>query len=125
MSTIAYTMAHLPEPGNAKAFVVTWANMQNGDVGQALPLTWSYADKSVQVEGTFGTGGMLAFQGSNDGVNYHTLTNPASGTPLSITSASLQAITEMASYYQPLVASGDGATLLTVSLLLRRTTPGL
>ena len=44
---------------------ITWANLTNGDVGGELQFA-GHADKTMQVFGTFGAGGELTFEGSND-----------------------------------------------------------
>ena len=56
------------------AVVITWANLTNGgpDFGQPVQRP-ALVDRSVQVTGTFGAGGTVVFEGSNDGVNYATL----------------------------------------------------
>lgn len=88
------------------------------------------ADKSVQVEGTFGVGATLSLVGSNTGIaaQFHTLTSPTgtSGTPgpVQFTTASgpgLMAITEAVIQIQPSLAGGDGTTNLVVTLFLRKT----
>lgn len=114
--TIEYTQkgAHV---GNKSVYIIQWANMVNGDQGDSLPLS-QYADRSVQVAGTFGSGGTLVIQGSNDSINYVTLTDPQ-GNPLSFTTAGLEAITEMVAYIRPAVLAGDGTTSLTVTMAAR------
>ena len=123
MSVIVPIYTAIPEPGDPKAWTVSWGPMVNGDTGAPISSMFAYADRSVQVEGTFGSGGTVAFEGSNDQVNYRTLTSPQ-GTNLTIIMASLVAIVEMATAYRPHVTGGDGTTSLTVTMFLRRTTPG-
>lgn len=120
MAVQPVTLTPLPEPGSSLAWLATWAPMANGDTGAPLPNMCIYADRSIQVEGTFGSGGALAAEGSNDGENFHTLTNPQ-GVALSLTSAGLSAITEVCNVFRPAVTAGDSTTSLTVTLLLRRT----
>jgi hypothetical protein len=112
---IEYTMkgSHL---GGKNVYIVGWT-LANGEVGTALPLA-QYADRSVQVIGTFGSGGALTFEGSNDGINFHTLTDPQ-GNNLSFTSAGIEAITEMVAFARPRVLSGDGTTNLTITVAAR------
>lgn len=59
---------------NSRSTIIVWSGLLQGDDGQPMPFS-AYTDKSVQVTGTVG-GASLAFEGSNDGVNYHTLTDP-------------------------------------------------
>lgn len=98
-------------------------------VRQWTPLTTTNADGSpvsyasnahagavtVQVTGTFGVGGTVVIEGSNDGTNYVTL-NDAGGAALSLTAAGLKAIRELPAYIRPRVTAGDGTTSLTVTL---------
>lgn len=100
------------------ASLATWANMLNGDVGVAVSFP-THADRSVQVAGTLGAGGTIVIEGSNDGVNYVTLSDPQ-GVALSVTAAKIKAISEHTVWIRPRVTGGDGTTSLTVSLLVRR-----
>lgn len=99
--------------------VITWAAIPNGDSGSPVEMPGS-ADRSVQILGTFGAGGTIVIEGSNDGTNYVTLTDPQ-GNALSKTAAAIEAVSELTRYIRPHVTAGDGTTALTVCLLLRRT----
>ncbi|SRR6266436_6968796 len=83
-----------------------------------------YADKSMSIVGNFGgAAATLVLEGSNDGTNFFTLTNPL-GTLISFSAAipSLQAITEACIMLRPRIsAGGDGATSLTVAMFFRKT----
>lgn len=108
----------------APIVVATWGPMANGDVGLPLGVTVGpnvgiYADISVQVFGTFGTGGSVAFEGSNDGTHWAALHNPGE-TTIAITSAGIQAVLENTLYTRPDVTAGDGNTTLTVVAMYRR-----
>lgn len=100
--------------------IYTWASMTNSgsDVGSPLELP-GWADRSVQVTGTFGTGGTVVIEGSNDGTNYVTLNN-LQGSALSFTSASLKGIAENTRYIRPRVSAGDGTTSLTVTISAKK-----
>lgn len=78
----------------------------------------NFADRSVQVEGSFG-GASVSIEGSNDGLNYRTLTDPQ-GNDLLISTAKIEMITEVTRFLRPRVISGT-TTSLTVSLLARYT----
>lgn len=96
----------------------TWANMANGDDG--APIDWTaFMDRSVQVIGTFGAGGNLKMEGSNDGTNYATLAD-AQGNALDITSAKIEQLLEITAKLRPRVTAGDGTTNLTVTVIARR-----
>lgn len=120
MSTVNYTSVIVP-PRNDQVHVYTWAAMVNGDVGQALELPW-FSDRTVQVYGTFGTGGKVTVQGSLDGNNWATLSDPL-GNDLDISSAaqSIASILELTRYIRPAVLNGDGSTSLTAMILVRLT----
>jgi hypothetical protein len=100
--------------------VYTWTPMTNSgsDVGAALELP-GWADRSVQVTGTFGTGGTCLIEGSNDGTNYATLNN-LQGSALSIGSASIKGVAEITRYIRPRISAGDGTTSLTVTIVARK-----
>lgn len=92
-----------------------WTGLLNGDTGS--PQTGaSLPDKSVQVSGTFGTGGSCSLKGSNDGVTYFTLTDPQ-GNALVFTAAGMEQIAENPRYMRPEVTAGDGSTSLTVTTI--------
>jgi hypothetical protein len=112
MATIAPT--HAQPSGQTQ--MVTWAALTNTttDVGNAVELP--YAKKlTVQIIGTFGTGGNLRFQGSNDGTNWAAL-NDVTGTALNFTVAGIEAAVELPRYLRPAITAGDGTTSLTCIL---------
>jgi hypothetical protein len=117
MPTIVATVSDLPNKQD-KAAEVRWGPMANGDDGNAVEMV-EYADRSIQVIGTFGAGGSIALQGSNDGSNWTTLNDPQ-GLPLDISSSKIESIQELARFMRPLVTGGDGSTSLTVYLIIRR-----
>jgi hypothetical protein len=78
-----------------------------------------YADRTVQITGTFGAGGSITMQGSNDGTNWFALTD-LQGNAITKTASAMELITEAPLYLRPLVTAGDGTTSLTVKLLCRR-----
>lgn len=98
--------------------IVSWTGLLNGDDGTPLEMPGS-ADRSVQVHGTFGSGGTLLIEGSNDGVNYYTLNDPSSSA-LSVTSAKIETILEITRYIRPRVSAGDVTTSLTCTMLVRK-----
>jgi len=115
MATITPTPATLGDYG----IKMTWETMANGDVGSPFDML-NYADRSVQVLGTFGAGGNLRWQGSNDGgTTWATLTDPQ-GDALDFTAAKIEQVMELAQLARPNVTAGDGTTSLTVVLVARR-----
>lgn len=114
MSTISLTKT---PSGNTRTIVATWSSMANGDDGEPIKFS-QYADKSVQVIGTFGVGGSLVIEGSNNGSDWSTLSDPQ-GNNLSFSTAKIEMVTEATLYVRPRVAGGDGTTSLTVILLMK------
>lgn len=117
MATITHN-----EPEVLKAFgdrnvhVVTWEAMGNADTGSALEMPGS-SDRSVQIAGTFGSA-TVVLQGSNDGVNWATLTDPQ-GNAISKTSAAIEMISELTRYIRPVTSGGTG-TDIDVTVLLKK-----
>lgn len=75
---------------NSKSYAASWTLAQ-GETGDALPFS-QYTDRSVQVTGTFG-GATVAVQGSNDGTNWSTLTDPQ-GNDLTFSGARIESVNE-------------------------------
>jgi hypothetical protein len=119
MSTIAATITPLASADERNGWLVTWSGLQNGDVGAPLEL-FGHADRSVQVEGTFGAGGKCQLKGSNDAAHYRTLHTPQ-GNALEFTAADIAELTEITAFTRPEIVSGDGTTALTVTMVVRRT----
>ena len=89
---------------------VTWVGLVNGQQGQAQPRL-AYQHAEFQVTGTFGTGGSVRLEGSNDGVGWSALT------PAALVAAGLFAAlgaTERPKFIRPNVTAGDATTSLTV-----------
>lgn len=116
MSVINYSVTPI-QTWKDKAHVITWASMASGDTGQPLEMPGS-ADRSVQVTGNFGTSGNLRIEGSNDGSNWNTLTDPQ-GNDINITASKIEQVMEVVRYMRPNVTTGTGVSL-TVSILVRR-----
>lgn len=95
--------------------------LANGDTGAPVASA-QWADRSIQVEGTFGAGGNLRWEGSNDGALFEVLSDPQ-GTALNVTSAKIKAITEVVAFARPNVTAGDGTTSIVVTLTARRPQP--
>ena len=116
MTTRTATKASV-NTGVGERYTVTWSGLLNGDDGSAEEL-WDFADRSMQVTGTFGSGGQATLLGSNDGTNFATLTDPQ-GNNIVVTSAGIKLPAPITRYVKPLVA-GDGTTNLVVTLFCRR-----
>ena len=99
-----------------------WDAMGNADTGDALDPNGgsiSFPDKTVHVHGVNWGSATLIIQGSNDGVNWETLTDP-SNTALSFTSDALKVILESPLYIRP-KTSGGTATDVNVIIAGRAT----
>lgn len=100
---------------------IGWTPLANGDDGQAWD-TQDFRDVSIQVLGTFGAGGNLRWEGSNEvtPTNWHTLNDPQANA-LDVTSAKTEQVLENTRWMRPRVTAGDGTTALTVRLWAGRT----
>lgn len=127
MATRAVTLTPIPwmrESG--RVFVAVWTGLLNGDDGTPIEMAL-YADRSISVFGTFGAGGNLIWEGTNDPTlvatlppaNYQTLHDPQGVALGTITAAKITPIEEITHWMRPRVSAGDGTTSLTVQLLLR------
>lgn len=96
---------------NPTARAVTWTGLLNTDDGAPHDIR-GYPDRSVQFFGTFGVGGTIVLEGSNDGTNWETLTDPQ-GNAISKTAKALEQILEHTRFVRPRVSAGDGTTSLT------------
>lgn len=100
------------------SFAMPWANMANGDVGDNL-FAGNFRPESVQVTGTFGVGGSVSLEGTNDGVNWSALLDQA-GNAITFTQAGLKFPAAGCLGVRPHVTAGDGTTSLTVTVFMRR-----
>lgn len=102
------------EADGAKTRRYEWESL--GDDDQGLPILLSErGDGSIQVRGTFG-GATATLQGSNDGVNWFTLNDPA-GAPVTLTAPGLVQFIERP-WKVRLTTSGGSGTNIDAFLLL-------
>lgn len=117
MATVNPTNQDISGDGSVR--VLTWTPLTTTNADGA-PAEWvRWADRCIQFTGTFGAGGTVKLQGSNDGSNWFDLTDPQ-GNAISKTTASIEQVLEMTRYVRPFVSAGDGTTALTATLVLRR-----
>lgn len=88
------------------AIILTWEALGDADDGAAFALPFA-ADISFQAIGTFGSA-TVRLQGSNDGVNWHVLTQKGGTTNLALTSAGLHDANEMPAFIRPSTTGGTG-----------------
>lgn len=100
--------------------IYQWTALKGDTLDTGLPVeSAQLADRSVHIEGALGTGGVVVIEGSNDGVNFVTLTDPL-GNALSFNAVGrIKTIMEAVAYIRPRVSAGDAATSFTVTLLVR------
>lgn len=98
----------------------TVSAIPNGNQSSTLSASF-LSDKSVQVTGTFGAGGSIQIEGSNDGgTTWAILNGPITdggSTQLVFTSADLRQILENAQLVRANVTAGDGTTSLNVNIV--------
>lgn len=87
----------------------TWGPMANGDVGQGWRLA-PFLSAWFTATGTWGAGGSVQLEGSNDGTNWFKLS------PAALTAAGsfALAVNEHPVFIRPNVTAGDGTTAITV-----------
>lgn len=102
-------------------FTTQWNPLTTTDADGAPSSNARFSDRSVQVSGTFGAGGSVSIQGTNQvdaaglPINWLTLTDQA-GVALAITAASIRTILQVSRFIRPFVTGGDGTTNLTVTI---------
>jgi hypothetical protein len=95
--------------GQADGVTATWAAIPNGNQGDAHG--GPYLTASFVATGTFGAGGSVRLEGSNDGANWFALSSTA------LTAAGIFAAlgaAEHPKFIRPSVTAGDGTTAITV-----------
>lgn len=102
-----------------------WTGLLNGEKGAPLAIP-QYPDKTFQAYGTFGTGGTVTWEGTNDeaaapaDARYGALAKQ-DGTDLTQTTAKPSVCQQAPYQVRPNVTAGDGTTSLTARVVM--TTP--
>jgi len=119
MATISPTYTYLAATNrhSTGGIVVQWTPVTSADTCAAADIV-DYADRSVQVSGTFDSA-TVKLQGSNDGTNFVDLTDPQ-GNAISKTAAALEAVMELTAYTKPTFSGGGASQSLTVTMLCRK-----
>jgi hypothetical protein len=93
----------------------TWTGLLLNDdgAGQSSP---QLVDRTIQVLGTFGAGGSVSIEGSNDGGTTWAVLNDSrgEGNAMTFTGADVRTLLENPQLIRPRVTAGDGTTNLTV-----------
>ena len=95
---------------DAGGIAITWPALANAAAGDAVsPLPCRGA--TFEATGTFGSGGSVQIEGSNDGVNFYKLS------PAALTAAGVFATgtMELTKFMRPHVTAGDGTTAIVVA----------
>lgn len=119
MATVNYTTGD--QFVDAWLYTVTPLTTTNAD-SQALYYQGS-GDRSIQITGTFGVGGTVIVEGTNDGTNWFQLRDP-SNAAISFTAAGIKAILENCWAVRARVTAGDGTTAITAIFCIRRNRNG-
>ncbi len=117
MATVKATVSRLGQGGDDSAMTFKWTLTGTDDGAPLEFLPW--ADRSVQI-GTTGdnfNAGTVILEGSNDGVSYQTLKDPA-GNPISLTAAGLRQVLESTAYVRP--RASVAVTSVNVIIAVRR-----
>ena len=117
-ATVNYTAISAPD-GQQDTILVTWTPLLNGDTGQSATIA-QYADRTVQAIGTFGSGGSVQLEGSDDGVTWTTLTDLGGTTIVKTVTGGMSVVAENPRFIRPNVTAGDGTTSITVTVIGKR-----
>lgn len=124
MATISPVVTEIA-PDNSVISVV-WSALTTTNADGKWISAANFADRSIQFDGTFGAGGTIKFQGSNDTTNPPTnvfeLSDPQ-GNAIAKTGPSLEQVLEMTRWVRPFVSAGDGTTNLNAKLIIRLANP--
>jgi len=122
MAVASPTITTIGNDRDGSVKLVTWLLTNADQTGAVIPSA-EWADRSVQVEGTWSTA-VIEIEGSNDGTNFKTLTDPQ-GNAISMATATnrLEQIMELTQFIRPRLSTSAATASLTVSLLARRANP--
>lgn len=117
MTTVTLTREDLKT--GVPAVLIAWDNLGGSDVGSPLTIV-DYPDQTVVIDGTF-DGGTCTLQGSMDGTNWYSLTDPQ-GNAIAKNAAAMEFVTEAPMYVRPSVSGGGAGSAIDVRILARRVT---
>lgn len=124
MAVIAKTDSKLRTHGD-NVMVCSWSPLTQTGSDTGTPFECPGAsDRSVQLTGTLGTGGVVVMEGSNvavPGANDWGALRDMQGNAISLDSiGKLNQIGEITRWIRPRVSAGDAGTSLTVTLIAKR-----
>lgn len=120
MAVIPYTIS---KTSNPMVWIVEWDGLDGTapDTGQPFDVSTVPGaggnDRSVQITGTFGDN-TVVLQGSNDGTNWVTLSDPQ-GNAISKTAAAIEAVLEYTRMVRPTCTATGTGTDLVVTMIVR------
>ena len=116
MAIISYTIQNIL-PG---VRIATWSSVTQADTCRPVVCP-QYSDKSFQVYGSFGSGGEVVLEGTNEVTspsNYATLRDPRGGAnTIDSFSAGMSQVLENCYQVRPRVSAGTGVNLTIVLLM--------
>lgn len=116
MAAIAPVISNASDDGSV--LKITWETLTTTN-NQGIPLSIpKFIDKTVTFTGTFGAGGTVRLQGSNDGTNWYELSDVRGGA-ISRTNAGIDVLQENPWQIRPFLANGDGTTDIDVIVIAR------
>ncbi len=118
MAVISPTIVTNNPPGDGSIITYSWTMVTATDTGAPIPFA-QWADRSVQFAGTWG-GGTVVWEGSNDGTNYITLTDPQANA-ISKSADAIEQVMEVTLWARPKVTVS--VTSVVITLLARRPNP--
>lgn len=122
MATIAFAKATRPLPnpivGNGVIHTFTWSALGQGDDGGPVEINGNVVDFVAQATGAFSGAATVAFEGSNDGVNWGALADSA-GAAISLGADALAGVAVIPAQVRPVVNGGDVSTDIDVVLAVR------
>lgn len=121
MAVISPTIVTNNPPGDGSVITYSWTLVTSGDTGAPIPFA-QWADRSVQMSGTWGAGGgTITWEGSNDGITYFALTDPQT-VAIAKTADALEQVIEATLWARPRVSVAN-VTSVVVTLLARKQIP--
>lgn len=102
-------------PGGS--LVIAWKGILTGNRGAVVDVS-QYEDLSIQFFGMFGDGASIRLEGSNDGENFVTLSDPQGNSLVKIAD-SIEAVVERTRYIRPAVDGGNSDTKLNAYLFMK------
>ena len=99
-----------------QSFIISWMNLGDGDAGEIYE-AYASSQRSIQFFGTFDEGSIF-LEGSNDGLNWKTLTDPQ-GNPILMISPGIEMVTELTVFLRPRVEGGGKSTNLSAFLFVK------